>query len=122
MLKLAGLHVLIVEDEYFIARSIARIVEEAGGKNVGPARDLQAARDLLSGSEVDVAVLDIDIHGTDVYPLTSDLAARGVPFLFVTGYDVSGISPNFQNRPLVTKPFEDSAVLDAIVAATRPAA
>ena len=116
MASLTGLRVLIVEDEYFIARSIARIVEEAGGKNVGPARDL------LAGADIDVAVLDIDIRGTDVYPLTADLTARGVPYLFVTGYDVSGVAPDFQSRPMITKPFEDETVLKAIVAARQSAA
>ena len=32
------------------------------------------------------AVLDIDLHGEDVFPLAERLEARGIPFLFHTGH------------------------------------
>jgi hypothetical protein len=62
----------------------------------------------LSTEPVDVAVLDL--HGAG-YHLAPDLAARGIPFLFITGGSPSAIPPEFQDRPALVKPFAVTEVL-----------
>ncbi|MBQ0818915.1 hypothetical protein KBI52_01310, partial [Microvirga sp. HBU67558] len=57
--SLINRHVLIVEDEYFIADDVAQVLERAGAAVVGPAPTREAALALLTSERVDIAVLDI---------------------------------------------------------------
>ena len=77
--------VLIVEDEYFIADDIAQVLEKAGAAVVGPAPTREAALALLTSERVDIAVLDIELHGELVFPVADYLRARAIPFIFATG-------------------------------------
>ena len=54
---LAGLSVLVVEDEYFVANDSARALREHGARILGPVPDVQRARELLAGESPDVVVL-----------------------------------------------------------------
>ena len=44
---LRGRHVLVVEDDYFLATDLAATLSAAGAKVLGPVPTLQAALDLL---------------------------------------------------------------------------
>jgi len=86
--SLAGRRVLLVEDEYFIVHDMVRSFEASGAEVIGPAGTLEDALGLVyNNSHIDGAVLDINLHGEVVYPVADELAERGVPFVFATGYD-----------------------------------
>jgi len=52
-------------------------------------------------------VLDLNLGpGHDGYPVAEALAARGLPFLFSTGYGRNGLHNGFRDRPVLTKPFK----------------
>ena len=97
--------VLVVEDEYFIADEIAGALERYGARVAGPAPDVEAARRLLDGG-VDCAVLDINLKGEMVFGFAEELEARGVPFVFATGYDQSAVPSEYQDVPRWEKPFK----------------
>lgn len=105
---LAGKTVLIVEDEYLIAHDLKRSLERDGALVLGPAPTAARALALIhAATTLDAAVLDIKLDvGRDVYPVAEALRARGVPFVFATGYDRVNVRRDFATVPHFDKPFD----------------
>lgn len=102
---LSGRRVLLVEDEYFIAAEMGRAFEEAGIEVLGPVGHVAEAMALIGKvSRLDGAVLDVNLHDVMVFPVADALRARGVPFVFVTGYESSMIPTRFQDVRRCEKP------------------
>ena len=112
--SLAGKHILIVEDEYFIAADLARALEAEEATILGPFCDLAPALASARDNHIDVALLDVNLHGEHCYPVAELLEDRTVPFLFVTGYDRAALPERFRSAPSLTKPFTTDAVLREI--------
>lgn len=97
--------ILIVEDDYFIASEVARAFQQHGADVVGPVPTLATAFEVVDSDQlIELAVLDINLHGEMVYPLAEALESKGVPFVFATGYDASAVPDRFRHVPLLTKP------------------
>ena len=102
---LARARVLVVEDNALLAANIVTGLKMAAVV-VGPVPRLPAAIELAETAEIDVAILDVDLDGTMVWPVADRLVARGIPFLFSTGYEASlVVPPRFGGRPVLNKPF-----------------
>lgn len=110
----AALRVLVVEDDYCIARDIARMIARLGCDVVGPAPGVEAAMNLLETERPAAAVLDIDLKGRAVYPLADALLQRGVPFVFITGYDERDIPIAYRGVRRLTKPCLTAALMAAL--------
>lgn len=67
--------------------------------------------------EADVAVLDVNVAGKEVYPVADKLAERGIPMIFTTGYGPAGLAEKWRDRPTAPKPFEPSDIRAALEAA-----
>lgn len=114
---LAGRRVLLVEDDYFIVSDMQREFEDDGAEVLGPVSRVQEALDLIAASpEIDVAVLDINLHDEMVYPVADALRARGVPFVFATGYERTMIPARYADVALCTKPVLPREILRALFA------
>ena len=98
------LRVLVVEDESIVALDIENMLEEMGCQVVASVPRLVRALDVASSLDFDLAVLDINLAGEVVYPLAFRLAARGIPFVFSTGYSTSTLPPELSDRPILKKP------------------
>lgn len=101
---LQGVRVLVAEDEFAIAMFLVEYLQLKGAQVVGPAGDLRALDALLDGNAVDVALLDINLGGEQVYPLADRLSAAAIPFLLTSGYD-DNIPPRFAQVPRCPKPY-----------------
>lgn len=113
--SLAGRRILLVEDEYFIADDLVRAFEADGATLVGPVSSIDDALDLIGGTDrVDGAVLDINLRGEMAYPVADALSARGVPFVFATGYDAAAIPPRYAHVPRCEKPVEAARIAAAL--------
>lgn len=107
-----GHKVLVVEDEYMIARDLSETLENAGVRVIGPVATLDAAMALLSRhDDIAGAVLDVKLRGGAVYPLAEALRLRGVPFVLATGYDLEAIAPAFRDAIHCEKPVDASVVV-----------
>lgn len=85
--RLLGRRILIVEDEALLALELQLAFEDEGAEVIGPALSIYHALDAVTHErEIDVALLDVDIAGDDIYPVAELLRQRGVPFLFHTGH------------------------------------
>ena len=111
---LQGLRVLVVEDVAVLAWQVRDILEAAGAEVVGPAPDVRTALALLAKREVDAAVLDKNLADETADPVADVLAARNVPFVFVTGYDSNDIPGRHGERPILGKPFKALALVRAV--------
>lgn len=102
---LQGLRVLVVEDEMMVAMLMEDLLEEFGCTIVGPAADIAKALALIATEAIDGAVLDLNLAGHAAYPVADELARRGIPFIFVSGYGDQELRGDYNNRPRLTKPF-----------------
>ena len=84
---LRGLNVLVLEDEAVIAMLLEDMLVDLGCKVVGPAAKVAEALQLVRSEQIGAALLDLNLgRGETGYPVADALAARAVPFAFVTGY------------------------------------
>jgi PAS domain S-box-containing protein len=98
--------VLLVEDEALVAMMIQDTLAEFGFQVIGPLSTASEALSAARESHFDAAVLDINLGDGLVYTVAEILGVRGVPFVFVTGYDVDSIDPRFSDIPILQKPIE----------------
>jgi CheY-like chemotaxis protein len=108
MMDDTGPRILIVEDEPLIAMELEDLVQRLGLVPVGPAMDLPTALKLVTESEVDACILDINIAGQMGLPVADELHRLGKPWIFTTGYDADVLNGQYPEVPIVTKPFERS--------------
>lgn len=123
--RLLGLDILIVEDEAMLALDLSYAVEDAGAEVREIAYSLASALALVSqaGFHVDAAILDVDLGGSDVFPVAERLTALDIPFLFHTGHgDRRHLTSLFPGAAVCIKPtLQDELIetLQALVARAR---
>jgi CheY-like chemotaxis protein len=100
-----GLRVLLVEDEIMVALLLEDMLAELGCTVVGPVARLDKALGLARSEAYDLAFLDVNLDGEEVYPVVEAVAARDIPFVFVTGYGRAGVRAPYSDRPTLQKPF-----------------
>jgi len=110
---LRGSRVLIVEDAVLLALELETGLSEAGAEVIGPAYELEEAMALLD-RPIDAAVLDANLNGRSVTPVAEVLAARGIPFVFATGYGEAGGAPSGFEAPIIRKPYDVTQVAAAV--------
>ena len=111
---LDGRVALVLEDEPIIGFAIEDMLSSLGCAKVHVATRVDEARHLLESCRVDVAVLDVNIHGQRSYPIADMLTDLGVPFIFATGYGELEHPPRHRSVPTVTKPYSSADVRSAI--------
>jgi len=97
--------VLVVEDEALIAMMIAEMLAELGYDSVERASHSAQAFTFIQEQPFDVAILDVNLNGTETFPIADALRQRGVPFIFATGYGAVGIAHRGSDDPVLEKPF-----------------
>jgi DNA-binding response OmpR family regulator len=100
-----GRRVLIVEDESMIAMLLEDMLTDLGHEVVAIIGKVEHAEPLLAEGAFDFAILDVNLNGETTYPLAQQLRARGVPFLFATGYGSAGLPKEWCDTPVLQKPF-----------------
>lgn len=107
--------VLVVEDDYFVADSLALALQAHGIDVIGPVANVEAALDLIAQDErIDGAILDVNLKGELVFSVGEVLRTRGVPFVFTTGYDASSIARHAGGAMCFEKPVAPAQLIDAL--------
>lgn len=114
--RLDGRRILIVEDRYFVADDLRQLFAKHGAEVVAVVADVEEAKRIAGADEIDLAVLDVDLRGRDVFDAVGVLEARGTPFIFVTGYRQAHLPERYRDRPIVSKPFSEPDLLDKVCA------
>ena len=114
---LAGLRLLVVEDEAMIAMALEDLLGSLGCVVVDVAGTVSRGVALANCTSltIDGAILDVNLGGEKVYPVAESLAARGVPFVFCTGYGPGGLAKGFDHVPTLAKPYEPQQLEDLLI-------
>jgi DNA-binding response OmpR family regulator len=116
------LRVIIVEDNFLLARRLAELMEGAGFSVAGLAGNPEAAIELIERRDFDVALLDVMLGSRSVKDVALRLHADGRPIVFLSGYnDLEMLPPALRSLPRLAKPVEPSLLLRAIRDVTRSA-
>ena len=99
------MRVLIVEDEVLLALHLEDLLNELGHEVVALATRIDMAMELARGSDIDFAVLDINVAGTKSFPVADILRQRGIPFAFASGYGVEGLMDGYRDCTALRKPY-----------------
>lgn len=113
---LSGARVLVLEDETLVSMMVEDMLADLGCEVVGPFAKLDQALAFFEGDtgRIDAALLDVNLGGVRSFPVAEHLAGKGVPFVFTTGYDESGLPDIWRGRPTLRKPFMMGEMADAL--------
>lgn len=104
-LNLKGKRILVIEDEPLVSMDIETCLAESGSIVVGPANNVKRARQLIESESFDGALVDANLAGEPVDELANALVARGIPFVFLTGYGRDSLPAAFRDTGIIGKPY-----------------
>lgn len=114
---LSGVRVLVVEDEMMVSMLLEDMLSDIGCVSVGPATRMEAALKLIELGGFDIAILDVNLNGTETYPIADALAARAIPFVFASGYSAGGLREQYRSSPMLQKPFQERELAQTLASA-----
>ena len=112
--SLAGMRLMVVEDELLVSMLLQDILTDLGAQVAGPYGRLADGLAAAKVERFDGAILDLNLSGQQAEPLADLLLARGVPFVFITGYQRDSIDRRYANVPVLPKPI-DAAALEGVL-------
>ena len=115
---IAGLRILIVEDEMMVAMLLEDMLTDLGCKVVMAGR-VTSAVELIATTPIDCAILDVNVAGEAVYPVAHELKGRHIPFVFSSGYGAGSLAAEYRDWPILSKPFQEKELAPILLAATR---
>lgn len=115
MTNVAGKRVLIVEDELLVALSLEDTLRSLGCDVIGPVATLPDAMQVVEEVEADIAILDVNLRGEQVFPAAEILARRAIPLIFCSGFVGAAPLPAcFADALQVPKPYTDRVIASAL--------
>jgi DNA-binding response OmpR family regulator len=96
--------ILLVEDEALIRMMLVEMVEELGHKVIAEAGSVEAGRSLAEIEQYDLAILDINLQGSNAQPVVEVVRDRGLPFFLLSGYGAGGVPDELKGVPALSKP------------------
>ncbi len=119
--SLAGLRVLIVEDELLLALDYEEMLQREGCRVLGPVGRKALALALLERERPDAAILDLNLAGERSTVVAEALEERKVPFVIVSGYGERTLhEPVLRRAPRLDKPVKAQELVRIIAALARP--
>ena|SRR6476646_2112405 len=109
-----SMRVLIAEDDPVVAMAMAATVKQAGFAVAGPVGRVSGALSLIRAGEVDVAVLDADLHGESSAKIAKALRANRLPFIVISGYSAEYLGDWLGDATLIGKPCRANRLLAEI--------
>ena len=117
--RLDGRRILAVEDEMLLLMLVEDMLNDAGCEVI-TASDVTQAISLIETEPFDAAVLDVNLDGQESYPVADALVKRGKPFVFATGYGSRGVSAEYRDHPVVTKPYQQDELIGRLITSLSP--
>lgn len=115
-------HVLVVEDEVFVALDVAATIEDAHGTVIGPVGTVRQALNLIDENQVDAAILDVNLIDGDVGPVLARLVAQNIFVVIHTGGGLpTALAERFPGLPVFQKPIPPSVLMHTLASALKAA-
>jgi CheY-like chemotaxis protein len=109
--------ILIVEDEPLIAMMLEDFLESLGHSVRATCDSVQDALSVTDKGGFDLAILDVNLKGENVWPVAHRLKTQGIPFVLATGGHVDPPPAEFASVPVIEKPYTVDRVSPALDAA-----
>jgi CheY-like chemotaxis protein len=106
--------ILIIEDDPTMAYDFEDLLIEAGFNIAGVAGKLEKALVLIESGSIDAAIVDANLAGVSASPAASALAARGVPFIVLSGYSREQLQNAFPGALFIQKPCRPAQLIQAL--------
>lgn len=117
---LAGLRILVLEDEFLIAMDVEQVCRDHGASDVQIVRSLSEIGDGGALPACDAAILDMMLGGHSTLEFAERLARAGRPFVFASGYGESPeIAARFPGVEIIGKPYSGDHLAAAVAQACR---
>lgn len=121
-MQLDKYRILVVEDDYMLARDLRQELEDAGMVVIGPEPSVGRALFRIAGeARIDAAVLDVNLGDELAFPIADALIVKHIPFVFATGYEEYLVSTRYPDAVSCNKPLDVSALLRSLEKVLRPA-
>ena len=111
--------ILIVEDEPLIAMMLEDFLDSLGHKVAATCDTVADALARVAQGGFDIAIIDVNLNGEQVWPVADRLAAQGVPYILATGGHIEPPPPQHAGAPVLSKPFTLDAIEPALAEACR---
>lgn len=105
---------LVVEDDFYLADDTRRALQDAGARVLGPCARIDDCLQLLGEEQPDCAIVDINLGRGPNFDIAAALRERGIPFVFLTGYDAGDIPAEFANSARLEKPVNTRRMLEIV--------
>ena len=115
--ELSGVRVLLAEDELHVQLLIEDYLLELGC-DVTPVSTIDEAVRVAQSDHIDIAVLDVTLHGQQSFRAAEALTERHIPFVFSTCHASQGFAA-WRDRPWLQKPFVAEQLAQALRTALR---
>jgi two-component SAPR family response regulator len=113
-LDLAGLRAFVVEDEALVLLTLEDMLADLGCQVVVSAQHVEQALRLAPDAAVDIALLDVNVGGVRIDPVAQILAGRGIPIVFVTGYEALALPAGVERATRIAKPFQEADLAEGL--------
>ena len=109
--------ILIVEDEPLIAMMLEDFLLSLGHEVRATCESVGEALRAVENEDFDVAILDVNLKGENVWPVATQLRHRDIPFILARGGHVDPPPAEFASVPMIDTPYTIDRVTPALEAA-----
>lgn len=100
-----GKHILVLEDDALLAMDMEDFLSDLGVDVIGPVSDIAAALEKISATDLDGAVIDLNLKGELSFPVIERLRAESIPFVICSGYaEIPRIRTQLTGLTIISKP------------------
>jgi CheY-like chemotaxis protein len=110
---LTGRRILVAEDDWFIADAMAGLLETEGAAVFGPAATVAEGAQLAKWWPIEIAVMDLNLHGERADDLVVELAEKDIAVVVITAYDIKQAAADKAFATL-KKPITSATLLDTL--------
>ncbi|KKC26380.1 HWE histidine kinase domain-containing protein [Sphingomonas sp. SRS2] len=108
-------NILLVEDSMLIALDVEEALTALGAKHVATASSIRQAREAIAARQIDFAILDINLGTESSLPVAEELEAKGVSFVFASGYgEQAQLSGELADHHVISKPYGRAEIIEAL--------
>jgi len=113
--KLIGLRVLIAEDQWLTADTLAVFLEEEGATVIGPCATTVSAIKRIGTEPVDFALVDMGLKDRFSDPVVEKLDAERIPYAVITGFNFLPTNAHDSAVEVIKKPIDKRALIKLLI-------
>ena len=106
------MRIIIIDDEFMITKAISESLKQSGHHIAGTAGNVARGLALCEESDIDLAIIDLNLNGASAEPLAMKLMDRNIPTLVISGSGAEKM-PRWASG-FLAKPFSPHDLLEVI--------